>query len=229
MTISANSFITDLGIQLGDPSASLWPRPQVLSFIKRAYRISWPWFFKTILDDYTYTGLNAVPINTRELNVPDAFFPTANTNDVAAPGEITGLEIRLTGTTTPVDPVSANWFFVNRAAIDAMSLYPDQMPQIRFLQPYNNIFEMRVHGCVPLAIPTADDTTPLDGSDYAGFLEWLTCQTMVYCMANKETNTNDDKRGFGRRHLLDQADADKMRWRYRMSMPHYTQFTQVGR
>lgn len=229
MTVPVNSFITDLGIQLGDPSGSLWPQAQLLSFLKRAYRISYPWFFTPIMDDTSYTGLNAVPINTRTVDVPTAFLSSLSATDVSQPGEVTGLKVRLTGTTTPIEPVAHVFFPVKTAEIDPLTIYPGQMPQIRFLTPYNNIFELKIYGCAPLAIPTAVDGTALPGSDNPGFMEWLTLQCEVFAMANKETNTNDDKRGYGRRHLLDQSDADKMRWRYRMSKPNYTQFRTIAR
>jgi hypothetical protein len=226
MTIQVSAFLTDLGIQLGDPSNTLWPRTQLLSFLKRAYRLTAPWFFTPIEDLTTYTGLNAVTVNTKEVPVPAAFLATPSTTEVAANGEVTGLKVRLSGTTTVVEPISPVFFPVSVAEIDPLSI---ATPKIRFLSPYNNIFELQVFGWKPLSIPSADDTSPLDGSDHRGFLEWLTLQCEVFSMANKETNTNDDKRGYGRRHLLDQSDADKMRWRYRMSKPNYTQFKQIAR
>lgn len=226
MTIQVSAFLTDLGIQLGDPSNVIWTRAQLLSFLKRAYRLSPPWFFTVIEDLTTYTGSNAVAQNTKEVAVPASFIATPSTSEVAANGEVTGLKVRLSGTTTVVEPIPQVFFPVSVAEIDPISI---ASPKIRFLQPYNNIFELQVFGWKPLAIPTADDTSALDGSDHRGFLEWLTLQCEVFAMANKETSTNDDKRGYGRRHLLDQSDADKMRWRYRMSKPLYTQFRQIMR
>jgi len=226
MTISVNAFLSDLAIQLGDPSSTLWLRPQLLSFLKRAYRISAPWFFTPVEDFTSFTGLNAVPMNTNEILVPNAFLASSSTSEVALPGEVTGMKTRLTGTTTPVAPIPQVWFPIANAEIDPLTV---ASPKIRFLSSYNNIFELRLYGWKPLTIPVADDNTPLDGSDIRGFLEWLTFQCMVYAMANKETNTNDDKRGYGRRHLIDQADADKIRWRYRMSKPQYTSFNTIAR
>lgn len=210
---------------LGDDSQTVWKPNHLLAFLKRAYRIAYPAFHKVIVDT-TLTGVGAVPALNGTVAVPAVFLPGVSAAEVDQPGEITGLRVRLTGTATITEPMPVSWFWMSRAYIDPLTL---AAPKINFLQQYNDIFELQVVGVKSLAIPTVLDATALDGSNNAGFMEWLSCQMMVFCMQARETAQGEDKRGYGRRRLLDQADADRMRNRYRMPKPHYTLFSDIER
>lgn len=227
MTIPINSWLTEMGIMLGDDTEVIWTPAQKFVFLKRAYRIAWPDFYQPFVDT-TYTGASAIPALSGAVDVPGSFLPGNSTSEINLPGEVHSLRVRLTNTSSIVEPMNVPWFWLSRADIDPLALL-GATPQIRFLQSFNAIFEMEVHGGQPLTIPAANDGTALSGSDNAGFMEWLTCQVMVFCMQSRETQQTEDKRGYGRRRLLDQSDADKMRSRYRMAKMHYTNFVGIER
>src|SRR4051812_16917796 len=200
MTLTLAQLDTRLARRLGDDTGQIWVADDRLQAITEACEEAWDSNFFSIVEDFTtYTGASSLAENTAEIAVPSGFLPTASTSAVAAAGIISAIEVRETGTLTYTEPLAAHWFFVtNGVMVDDLSL---TSPKIRFANPLNIIFEMRLYGGVPIVCPSSPSVA-MPNSDNAGFVSWLLTTASWKCFEMRVKRDGEDQRAYFKRMVM---------------------------
>jgi hypothetical protein len=228
VTISQAALQTRLARKVGDPGAStsagaVWDATDLAQALTEAVEEIGDYFYVPIAPDTTYTGaVSSIAANTAEIAVPSAFLPVTVAGSVSPPGFISAIEIRETGTLTYTEPLYARWQFISQGLmIDPLTVIS---PKIRFNNPFNSIFEMRIYGGAAITLP-ASTAAPIPGTDQQGLVPYLMAAASAKLFEMRETSSEEDARGYRTRRLLAEDKANKLKAQFRMIYPELTAFS----
>jgi hypothetical protein len=197
MSLSTTALLARLARRVGDASAtttgSVWDSTDLTQALTEAVEEAWDTFFVTTYDFTSLAGsVNSIAADTAEISVPSSFIATTSTTAVAAPGLISAIEVRETGTLSYTEPLAERWFFVEDGVrIDNLAL---TTPKIRFANPFNVITEIRLYGGMPIVLP-ASAGTAVPGTDNAGFVSWLMATAASKLYEMRVTSDPEDQTG----------------------------------